>query len=451
MTVNSVAPARASAAGGAIDQLAAAGSGADADAESSLFHTLLADAHHERAATDATARGTRTTTGPTAPDPADSAASDASRRRDPVDHRAIDSRDGSGDDHSAAKKQSAADHEALLGRARRARVEDARARDCGDRRRRGEHRFARWRRRRRDPTPHRGARSRPGGRGRHRHDRCRRRIRSCGRTRCRRRVVGHRHPRAVGRPARERKPDLARPRGSARALRSRARARRKRTRPPPTTPARGRQPGPRRTPRTESSGTGDPARTQPAPAPVTAAPVAPPSGPAAIAVEASANEATATVATTAPPPPAEQLVSVLSPLRTTPNGSYSLRLELKPVELGRVEMRVEMRDGVLHASIHADHESSAQLVRASLGELRDLLAAEGVRTGDLTVSDGALGWSGPDGRDANQTGGGRSSGPAPVAPDRRRYRADYRDPARHRFGSDVVARRARVTSFRSNE
>ena len=88
---------------------------------------------------------------------------------------------------------------------------------------------------------------------------------------------------------------------------------------------------------------------------------------------------------------------------TAPNGSYSLRLELKPAELGRVEMRVEMRDGVLHASIHADHESSAQLVRAALNELRDQLASEGVRTGTLTVSDGALGSSGRDGntRQAN--------------------------------------------------
>ena len=82
---------------------------------------------------------------------------------------------------------------------------------------------------------------------------------------------------------------------------------------------------------------------------------------------------------------------MLTPLRTTPNGTYTLRLELKPPELGRVEMRVEMRDGVLHASIHAEHEGSAQLVRDALGELRDRLDAEGVRTGELTVSDGGVG------------------------------------------------------------
>ena len=85
---------------------------------------------------------------------------------------------------------------------------------------------------------------------------------------------------------------------------------------------------------------------------------------------------------------------MLTPLRTTPNGTYTLRLELKPPELGRVEMRVEMKDGVLSASIHADHEGSAQLVRDALSDLRDLLNAGGLQTGELTVSDGGVG-SGP--------------------------------------------------------
>ena len=100
--------------------------------------------------------------------------------------------------------------------------------------------------------------------------------------------------------------------------------------------------------------------------------------------------ATATAAV-APPPPSEQLVSVLTPMRNTQNGTYTLRLELKPPELGRVEMRVEMRDGVLHASIHAEHEGSGQLLRDALGELRDRLDAGGVQTGALTVSDGSVG------------------------------------------------------------
>ena len=161
----------------------------------------------------------------------------------------------------------------------------------------------------------------------------------------------------------------------------------------------------------------DPARldhARPAPTDTGSVGFAPVNGPTSAPAEAHAAEVAAATAP-APPPPAEQLVSILSPLRTSLNGTYTLRLELKPEELGRVEMRVEMRDGVLHASIHADHESSAQLVRASLNELRDQLAAEGVRTGSLTVSDGALGSSGHDG-DARQTAAGASLRSASAEP-----------------------------------
>jgi flagellar hook-length control protein FliK len=132
----------------------------------------------------------------------------------------------------------------------------------------------------------------------------------------------------------------------------------------------------------------------------------PNSGPPTTTTTAPTQTATATAedttaaGATVTVPPAEQLVSVLTPLRSTPNGTYTLRLELKPPELGRVEMRVEMKDGVLSASIHADREGSAQLVRDALSDLRDLLNTGGIHTGDLTVSDGGVGPGSRDARDA---------------------------------------------------
>ena len=135
------------------------------------------------------------------------------------------------------------------------------------------------------------------------------------------------------------------------------------------------------------------------------------SAPAPTNAAQSIGDGTTATATIAPPPPAEQLVSVLNPLRTTPNGSYTLHLELKPPELGRVELRVEMRDGVLHASIHAEHEGAGQAVRDALGDLRDRLNAQGVRTGDLTVSDGGVGPGSRDGDDGHAS----SSAPSPSA------------------------------------
>jgi flagellar hook-length control protein FliK len=99
----------------------------------------------------------------------------------------------------------------------------------------------------------------------------------------------------------------------------------------------------------------------------------------------------------APPAPTEQLVEVIRPLRRAEDGAYHLRLELRPPELGRVDLRVEIRDGVLHADIRTEHAHAADLVRNALQDLRQRLDASGVRAGALTVGDGR---SDAPGRDA---------------------------------------------------
>jgi flagellar hook-length control protein FliK len=85
------------------------------------------------------------------------------------------------------------------------------------------------------------------------------------------------------------------------------------------------------------------------------------------------------------------LFSVIKPLERAPDGSYQLHLELKPPELGRVDLRVEMRDGVLHASIQTEHPHTAELVRSALDDLRERLTNGGVRSGELNVSDNGAG------------------------------------------------------------
>jgi flagellar hook-length control protein FliK len=119
-------------------------------------------------------------------------------------------------------------------------------------------------------------------------------------------------------------------------------------------------------------------------APAAPAPVAPAVAPVAVT-------ATAAAAPVAAPPAAEQIVSVLRPLRTSPDGSYRIRLELRPPELGRIELRVEMRDGVLSASLHTDNEGAAQTLHNALGDLRLRLEAGGVRAGELSVDSGRAG------------------------------------------------------------
>ena len=104
---------------------------------------------------------------------------------------------------------------------------------------------------------------------------------------------------------------------------------------------------------------------------------------------------------------------------------------MRPPELGRVDMRVEMRDGVLHASIHAEHAQTADLVRAALDDLRARLDADGMRSGQLTVDAQGAGTSGRDdaGRDAAN---GSTTAAVATATHRRR------PPARHRPTSDSL-------------
>ena len=98
---------------------------------------------------------------------------------------------------------------------------------------------------------------------------------------------------------------------------------------------------------------------------------------------------TAPAAAPAPPVPHEQVVSVLRPLRRAADGTYELRLQLRPPELGQIELRVEMRHGVLHAALQADNPQAVEIMRNGLGELRSRLEAEGVRAGALTVDSNA--------------------------------------------------------------
>jgi flagellar hook-length control protein FliK len=90
----------------------------------------------------------------------------------------------------------------------------------------------------------------------------------------------------------------------------------------------------------------------------------------------------------APPPPAAQLHGVLRDLRRAEDGSYEMRLELRPPELGRVDVRVELRDGVLHATIRTEHAHTADIVRGALDDLRARLGTDGMHAGQLNVEDG---------------------------------------------------------------
>jgi flagellar hook-length control protein FliK len=83
-----------------------------------------------------------------------------------------------------------------------------------------------------------------------------------------------------------------------------------------------------------------------------------------------------------------QLVSVVAPLRTQPDGSYRLTVDLHPAELGRVQLEVHVEHGVVNVHLQADHASTSALLRDGLHDLRDRLQAAGVRAGGVVVDQG---------------------------------------------------------------
>ncbi len=92
-----------------------------------------------------------------------------------------------------------------------------------------------------------------------------------------------------------------------------------------------------------------------------------------------------TAVATRPAPVAEQVLDAVLPLRDRGDGDYHVKLELRPAELGRVELSVELHDGVLSVHMHADNPRSQELLQHQLDHLRNLLSDRGVRTGTLDV------------------------------------------------------------------
>lgn len=92
----------------------------------------------------------------------------------------------------------------------------------------------------------------------------------------------------------------------------------------------------------------------------------------------------------AAPAPAvvDQVVEVIQPLIRMEDGSDEVILELRPADLGTVRVEVRVEHGVVHATLHADQDSTADLLRQSLPDLRTALAEAGLQPGDLGCGHG---------------------------------------------------------------
>lgn len=67
-------------------------------------------------------------------------------------------------------------------------------------------------------------------------------------------------------------------------------------------------------------------------------------------------------------------------------GGGSMQIRLDPPELGAIQVRVEMHNGVMTASFETSNDQASRLLSHSLGDLRSALEAQGVSVQKLQVS-----------------------------------------------------------------
>lgn len=75
-------------------------------------------------------------------------------------------------------------------------------------------------------------------------------------------------------------------------------------------------------------------------------------------------------------------------LNGTQNGSNSLTLQLNPAELGQVTIILSVQQGEVKATIRADREESAGMLREQMAELKAALESEGLKVKELDVQTG---------------------------------------------------------------
>jgi flagellar hook-length control protein FliK len=136
----------------------------------------------------------------------------------------------------------------------------------------------------------------------------------------------------------------------------------------------------------------------------------------------SAAAPPAAVAGSTPPGPgapahlAGQLVPAVSAIhRLGADGTHRVTVDVTPEELGPVRLTVEMRSGEMSLLLAGSSETSREALRAALPELRRMLDAAGMTTGQLDVRPDDLGsrpaWSDlSGGLPQGETGRGGSTG-----------------------------------------
>jgi flagellar hook-length control protein FliK len=91
----------------------------------------------------------------------------------------------------------------------------------------------------------------------------------------------------------------------------------------------------------------------------------------------------------APPTPVhQQVLTAVSPLLRSADGSYGVQIQLHPQDLGAVQVNVHVRHGEVSIQLHATNEAAREALRGGLSDLRNELEDQGLRAGSMEVGSG---------------------------------------------------------------
>jgi flagellar hook-length control protein FliK len=115
-----------------------------------------------------------------------------------------------------------------------------------------------------------------------------------------------------------------------------------------------------------------------------------------------------------PVPVHQQVFTAVSPLLRAADGSYGVRLQLHPQDLGAVQVIVDVRHGEISIQMHSTDAAARDALRGGLSDLRQQLEGQGLSAGSMEVGSGGAHarqpetpWSRP--ATAERRGGGDQS------------------------------------------
>jgi flagellar hook-length control protein FliK len=106
----------------------------------------------------------------------------------------------------------------------------------------------------------------------------------------------------------------------------------------------------------------------------------------------------------------EQIKSHLNESKfSSSNGTYSIKMILRPEELGRINLEMVMKDGQLSAKFKADNPATIEMLNASVEQLKEMLNEKGIKVVNVEFGNYDGGFGGGEGSNGENSGRGNDS------------------------------------------